>query len=98
MEHVEHRLATPQQRAFPISPGEARAHDGNLSFVQSPSVTFPGQTYSSSTHRHQRLPISGFAHGWKDALKPSTAALLLAEFPPPSLASLRAASHCPITN
>ena len=42
MGHVEHCLATPQQRAFPISQVEACIHDGNLSFVQGPSATFPG--------------------------------------------------------
>ena len=94
MGHVEHCLATPQQRAFPISQAEACTHDGNLSFVQGPSATFPGQTYSSSTHRHQRLSIAGLTQGWKDLLKPSTITLLLDEFPTPSLASIRTANHC----
>ena len=45
MGHVEHRLGTAQQRAFPLARVEARIDDGNLSFVQRPSATFPWQNY-----------------------------------------------------
>ena len=92
MGHVEHRLGTAQQRAFPLARVEARIRDGNLSFVWGPSATFPGQTDSSSTHRCQWLSSSGLAHNWKDLLKPSSIALLLAELPPPSLASRHTAN------
>ena len=92
MGHVEHRLGTAQQRAFPLARVEARIRDGNLSFVWGPSDTFPGQTDSSSTHRCQWLSSSGLAHNWKDLLKPSSIALLLAELPPPSLASRHTAN------